>query len=251
MVPRFSIIVCFRNATAFLPACLASIHGQTLRDWECLVTDDASEDANAVTEVLAPYAADPRFRIERNPARLGTALNSIRAIRCAEGEIIARVDGDDYLPNEYVLARVAQEYDADETVDGTSGSYIYQPAQRRCPAPAGPWWDYATYAYSALYTWRRAISLRSFEDEPHAYIDPSTGKHYRAIDVALFAPVAFHGRRIVQIPSVTYVYRQHADNVYLTEGIDEVVRDGRYLLDYWKYRVQTEKPALYEASFAS
>jgi CDP-glycerol glycerophosphotransferase len=44
--PLVSIIVPFFNAQDHLSACLQSIQGQTIEDWECVCVDDGSDDCS-------------------------------------------------------------------------------------------------------------------------------------------------------------------------------------------------------------
>ena len=42
--PKVSIIVTCHNLAQYLPDALNSVYQQSLRDWECLIVDDASTD---------------------------------------------------------------------------------------------------------------------------------------------------------------------------------------------------------------
>jgi glycosyltransferase involved in cell wall biosynthesis len=92
-VPLVSIVLPVRNAHATLPRAVASLRGQTLRDWELVAVDDGSTDGSR--ELLHVAAqADGRIRLVEQPALgLVAALNA--GLAAARGRFIARMDADD------------------------------------------------------------------------------------------------------------------------------------------------------------
>jgi hypothetical protein len=93
--PLVSVLVPARNAAGTLVRALDSLLGQTYRDVEILVGDDASEDAT--TQVLArQYASEPRVRRFGSRRRQG-AYNMKNALFArARGSLIAFHDADDW-----------------------------------------------------------------------------------------------------------------------------------------------------------
>ena len=96
MSPRVSVVVPIYNVEPYLPECLDSISGQTMRDFEVVMVDDGSADRSA--EIAAAYESrDPRFRLVRQPnGGLGHARNT--GIKLSTGEFLMFVDSDDALP---------------------------------------------------------------------------------------------------------------------------------------------------------
>jgi glycosyltransferase involved in cell wall biosynthesis len=81
-----------RNEERFLPAALASITAQSLRDWELVVVDDGSTDRTPA--ILAAAAADPRVKVLQNSSPgLVPALN--QGLTACRAPLVARMDGDD------------------------------------------------------------------------------------------------------------------------------------------------------------
>ncbi|MGN0006787.1 MAG: glycosyltransferase family 2 protein [Alistipes sp.] len=99
MTPRISIIVPVYNVERFLPLCLDSLTGQTLRDVEIICVDDGSNDRSI--DILKDYAArDSRIRIiMQHNKRQGGARNT--GFDAANGEWIAFVDSDDWVDTDY------------------------------------------------------------------------------------------------------------------------------------------------------
>lgn len=87
--PRISVLIPTRDRRELLLACLASLRGQTYRDFEVIVVDDGSTDG---TESLAPQV---EIYIRTPPMGVGHARNV--AISLARGEFLYVLDSDDWL----------------------------------------------------------------------------------------------------------------------------------------------------------
>ncbi|MFF2156616.1 glycosyltransferase family 2 protein [Paenibacillus chitinolyticus] len=96
---KISIIMSIFNDKVYLKDCLESIRRQTFTDWECILIDDGSTDGSST--ILQQYAdMDMRFKVIRLPENKGLAGALNVGISKAQGEFIARHDGDDImLPN--------------------------------------------------------------------------------------------------------------------------------------------------------
>lgn len=93
---RVSVVMPVRNAARWLGESLASILTQTWRDFELIcVNDRSTDDTPAILRAAADN--DVRIRVLENKGEgLIPALNT--GIAAAEGEFIARMDGDDFMP---------------------------------------------------------------------------------------------------------------------------------------------------------
>ncbi len=90
-----------RNAVAYLPKCIGSIIHQTEQNWELIAIDDHSDDDSY--QVIQDYATvDPRVIVFKN-----TGKGIIEALRLAyhhaSGQLITRMDADDYMAPEKLL----------------------------------------------------------------------------------------------------------------------------------------------------
>ncbi len=110
---KVSVIIPVYNVEAFLPRCLDSIVGQTLRDMEIICVDDESPDRSI--DILNRYAAaDGRIRvISQKNKRQGGARNT--GFDAASGEWVAFIDSDDWIDADYFerLVATAERHSAD------------------------------------------------------------------------------------------------------------------------------------------
>ena len=181
---------------------IASVTGQTYRDWELCVADDASQ-APHVGTVLGRNA-DPRVRIVRLPERSGIAACTNAALQLARGDFVALLDHDDALAP-HALSRVATELaqhpdaelvfsDEDKIVDG-----------RRCCPYFKPGWDPELMAgqnivsHLGVYDRKRLLSIGGLRAGFEGSQD---------YDLALRFAAASGDSRIRHIPDVLYHWRQ-------------------------------------------
>lgn len=93
-MPTASIVIPTYNGAAHIAPALESVLGQQGVDLEVIVVDDNSRDDTAA--IVAGFA-DPRIRLERNPANLGPEGNWNRALSLATGTYIKLLPQDDIL----------------------------------------------------------------------------------------------------------------------------------------------------------
>ncbi len=100
--PLVSVLLSVRDGERFVADAVASILGQSFRDFEFLITDDGSTDGTgAILERLA--AADARIELLRAPAA-GLTPQLRRGVERARGRYVARMDADDVsLPQRLAL----------------------------------------------------------------------------------------------------------------------------------------------------
>jgi glycosyltransferase involved in cell wall biosynthesis/exopolysaccharide biosynthesis predicted pyruvyltransferase EpsI len=94
-MPKISVIMPIYNGVRFLRDAMDSILNQTYSDFEVLVVNEyGSDDGSA--EIIMEYASvDKRVRLIQNKKKLGVSASLNVGIRAAQGEYIARMDGDD------------------------------------------------------------------------------------------------------------------------------------------------------------
>lgn len=99
--PRLSIGLPVYNGEQYLRYTLDSILGQTLADFELVISDNASTDG---TEALCrEYAArDNRIKYSRNARNIGASQNWYRVLDIATAEYFASVAHDDIYEPDYM-----------------------------------------------------------------------------------------------------------------------------------------------------
>ena len=110
--PRVSIILPTYNRSSLLRRAIESVEKQSFIDWELIMVDDAStDDTPAVAKSFA--AKDPRVVYVRNEKNnypdIAKTLNHGLAV--ARGELIARIDDDDYWIDDDKLKKQVSFFD--------------------------------------------------------------------------------------------------------------------------------------------
>jgi succinoglycan biosynthesis protein ExoO len=97
--PDATIVIPTYNAADTLARALDCALGQSLRNIEVIIVDDASKDGSWEV-ILAALAQDRRLRVIRNKRNCGKPVGMNRAIAAARGRWLAVLDADDwYLPD--------------------------------------------------------------------------------------------------------------------------------------------------------
>jgi len=101
------------NGEKFLGRALDSLLGQTMRDFELIITDNASEDATE--QICRAYARrDRRIRYMRNPVNVGAPRNFNRAFEVSDSKYFKWATADDFCGPEFLeLAFAVLERDAE------------------------------------------------------------------------------------------------------------------------------------------
>ncbi len=98
-----SIIMPAYNVERYLKESINSIIGQSFKNFELIVIDDASTDTTY--DILSEYR-DPRIRIYQNSTNQGVARTLNLGLKIAKGKYIARMDADDYCDKDRLLYQV-------------------------------------------------------------------------------------------------------------------------------------------------
>jgi glycosyltransferase EpsE len=100
MKKRISILMGIYNCAATLPEAIDSILAQTCTDWELILCDDGSKDNTYAVAQVYQAQHPHRIKLLQNNRNMGLNHTLNRCLAAAEGEFIARMDGDDIsLPN--------------------------------------------------------------------------------------------------------------------------------------------------------
>lgn len=92
--PLVSVFIPVYNAESLVAQAIESVLAQTYPHYELIVVDDASTDGTA--EVIARYQNHHKVRIHHNPTNLGIAPNWNMGVSLCKGDLVARLDADDF-----------------------------------------------------------------------------------------------------------------------------------------------------------
>lgn len=114
IAPRLSIGLPVYNGERFLRFALDSILNQTYRDFELIISDNASTDETM--RICQEYAArDPRIHYIRNVENIGATANFNRLFEMARGELFKWAAADDVISPTF-LEKCIQVLDSDPSI---------------------------------------------------------------------------------------------------------------------------------------
>ncbi|MFN7138780.1 MAG: glycosyltransferase family 2 protein [Limisphaerales bacterium] len=114
-MPKLTVLIPTYNYARFLPDALDSVLGQTFRDFELLVIDDASSDNTR--QVLEQYATrDPRVRFHIQNRNSGMVQNWNTGLQMASGDYIKFLFADDKLCSVSALDQMVQAIEHSKTI---------------------------------------------------------------------------------------------------------------------------------------
>jgi glycosyltransferase involved in cell wall biosynthesis len=122
IIPRVSVGIPTYNRAATLGEAVQSILDQTFRDFELIISDNASTDG---TSELVETFRDPRIRYIRNSENLGMMLNFNLCFKSFKGIYCAFLGSDDYwLPGFLENAVEALESNPDAAIAFTNHYFL-------------------------------------------------------------------------------------------------------------------------------
>lgn len=242
--PLVSVITTTFNHERYIRNCVESVLSQTYADWEQILVDDESTDG---TVDIVRKIHDDRIRVIVQPHQgiFGLAESYNRALRLAQGDLIAILEGDDFWPSEklstlvpaftdpsivlaYGLARIVKSNGAltGQTIPSRSALrklsrsvFTNTPVGSAVPAMLLPYPGVFTYPCTVVIRRSTLESLGGFQTvgDGHA-VDWAT-----CINLALKGQFVFH-------PAVMGFWRRHATSANSSLRLEEFWReDYRYL----------------------
>jgi glycosyltransferase involved in cell wall biosynthesis len=113
ITPLVSVIIPAYRTARTIAATLDSVLAQTFKDYEIIVVDDGSPDAEELQKALDPYRDRIVYLRQENQGPSGARNTGIRAAR---GKYVAPLDADDLWAPEHLAAQLAV-LEADPSID--------------------------------------------------------------------------------------------------------------------------------------
>lgn len=198
---KIVVLMGFYNAEAFIEKSIKSVMNQSFRDFTCYITHDMSTD-RSVDIIEGLIKDDKRFIIQPTyDKKLYQTGNFDKTIRfnkmIGDNDICVEVDGDDWLPDNNVFARIWNQFQ-DNDVWIANGSFAYTNGAMGFAQKQQDFKNLRRGVFTASHirTWRaflwRAIKEEDLKDENGNYwqwsgdvcfmfpmLEMATEEHYR------------------------------------------------------------------------
>ncbi|HXZ80160.1 MAG TPA: glycosyltransferase family 2 protein [Terriglobales bacterium] len=208
MPPLISIGVPVYNGAGFLPQALDSLLGQTVADFELIISDNASTDDTE--KVCRDYAKqDERIRYIRQPINLGAPANWNFVAVQARGKYFKWSSANDYCAPE-MLARCVAPMEADPGIVLCYGrTCLVEEESGRREEYSGDFSVIEGRPHERFNTLCRMIRLNNAQSgliRVDALRRTQLDRHYPGGDVVLMAELALQGRFLL-LPEIL-LYRR-------------------------------------------
>jgi len=117
---KVSIVTATYNSSSFIEDTYNSILNQCYKNWEWLVTDDASDD-DTYDILMRISANDPRVKVFINKENSGAAVSRNKSLEHVDGDYIAFIDADDMWHNTKLTSQL--KFMVDNALDFTFTAY--------------------------------------------------------------------------------------------------------------------------------
>ena len=121
--PIISVIMPAYNSGRTIAQSIASVRGQSFRDWELLVIDDCSWD-DTLAIAKAEASGDARISVHRQAKNMGVSAARNAAMLLARGEWLAFLDSDDTWQVDKLDRQLAFAQATGATLTYTSTAYM-------------------------------------------------------------------------------------------------------------------------------
>ncbi|WP_417238825.1 glycosyltransferase family 2 protein [Bizionia sp.] len=203
--PKVTVLMPVYNCEAYVGEAIDSILGQSFTDFECLIIDDASTDKTV--SIVKGYS-DSRIKFIRKPENTGYTNSLNYGLTIAQGEYIARMDGDDIsLPERFAKQVTFMDAYPEVVACGTTYSIIGSGIIKKVPINHG---DIKVQLLQKTCFGHPTVMLRKavFEKFKVAY----NSDREPAEDYDLWVRLLKYGK-LANLPEVLLSYRVHDGQV--------------------------------------
>jgi glycosyltransferase involved in cell wall biosynthesis len=260
MNTHLKIVIPSYNSLKWLRRTLHSVARQTYRNFQVCVIDDASTQSGQ-KELIEQYAGRYGWKTiyrSTNQGALANIIDGIKRLAPEDEDVILLLDGDDWLFNHQVFARIAQEYHS-PSVFLTYGQFITYPRWQIgfCKPLDNQLYLQKTFRhppfiFSHLRTFR--FKLWNAIDEKD-FMDPY-GRYYKtAWDLAIMYPLLelCGGQGCKFIEQLLYVYNMDnplndciAHKTLQNDTAQQILKKAPYVQKFYShYLPHTEKKRIW------
>jgi glycosyltransferase involved in cell wall biosynthesis len=203
------ILTTFYNAENYIERCIASVLGQTFKNFKCYLIDDVSTDSSyELSKKLINN--DERFVLIKNTEKKYKTHNYVSILNenleIGDNEVIVELDGDDWLSNSNVLKLINEIY-LDENIWITNGSFKYASGGMGFSSEQKNFDSLRTSVFTAshLRTWR-VFLWKKIKDGDHK---DSEGNYWKInADLAYMLPMLemSNNKHYKFIPDILLIY---------------------------------------------
>ncbi|PYY25908.1 glycosyltransferase family 2 protein [Paenibacillus illinoisensis] len=211
-MPRISVIMPVYNNAPFVQESISSILRQTFADLELIIIDDGSTDGSTG---MIYNINDERVKKIFHPVSLGVAASLNQGLDVAQGEYIARMDGDDIAAlNRLEVQAYYMDQHPDIDVCGTAYTQNYLGPVKFNPLDheeIKAWLLFHCCILHPSVMMRKSsierVGIRYDLNYPHAE------------DFELWTRLSFSGAKLANIPHNLMYYRSHPGQVSNTHRL--------------------------------
>ena len=233
--PMFSVLVpVYRTPLRYLRSMVDSVLAQTFRDFQLLLVDDGSGDAELTAELTAMAAVDSRIELVPQAVNAGIVRASAAGLAAATGRFVALVDHDDELLPD-ALELFARAIDADDELDYLySDEAIVDPEGELLGVFVKP--DFSPVRLlGQMYTGHLAVFRRTLLAEIGGFRDGFDGSQ----DYDLVLRASERARSIGHLPKALYRWRTLPTSVSHSDDNQHVFDAAQRALTEHLHRTRT------------
>ena len=223
--PLISVIMPVYNGEKFIHESVESVRGQTYKNWELIIYDDASKDGTL--KIIQEFSKnDLRVKIIEGKENKGQSVARNTAIAASHGEYLALLDADDIaLPSRLEVQNAYMETHTDIAMLGSwvvvrderGAETIYQSETDPDIIAAG-------MLFNAMVINSSVMIRKSFLERHRISYDESSS--FLAEDYALWVKCA-EKSKIKNLPRVLTIYRKHGGSISQEQKTEHRARTAR------------------------
>ena len=236
---KVSVLVPIYNVEDYLPECLDSLVGQTLKEIEIICINDGSTDSSP--DIIKQYAKDDKRVVVINKKNSGYGDSMNKGLEKATGEYVGIVESDDFIDSDAFekMYKMAKKYDLDVL---KANFYEYMTKKKRDIAKSSMFLpeeesvvinprEHRHVFYEQPSIWS-AIYRREFLNENDVRFLPSPGASYQ--DAGFNFKVWAAAKRAMLLNRAFLHYRQDNPNSSVkSEGKIYAVKDEYDEVERW------------------